>query len=157
MARPRGREASQHLGSLSRLACTLALRGGAGLNSCWPTYDFAAGVRFLCPTLVTRRTRNTPIAMPTTARTVVAEPDPRAVVAGGEVAALVTELVVELVSVELRDRVDSVVELVTSLFVDAELVAEVLAGDDVVVPDATAPPRPWLGPTTMKIEDELAR
>jgi hypothetical protein len=100
--------------------------------------------------------------MPTTARTAGPGPDQDSavvVVAGGKFATPVPEPAVELVSVELRDRVDPVAGLVTSLFVvDAELVTDALAEDDAaVVLDATVPPRPWLGPTTMKIEDELAR
>jgi len=84
-----------------------------------------------------------PIATPTTARNVVAESDHNV----GDVAVEVVVAIASLLVVELETGP------VTTDFVEAELVADVLAEDAVL--DATVPPRPWLGPTTMKIEEEL--
>jgi len=63
-------------------------------------------------------------------------------------------LLVELVTLEPRDRVVPVAGLETPAAADVELVADAVLAE-VVAFDAAVPTGPWLGPTTMKIEDAL--
>jgi hypothetical protein len=70
-------------------------------------------------------------------------------------AELVSTLVVELVMLELSDRVVPAPGLESPAGVDVELVADVVLAE--VVPFDAAVPPCWLGPTTMKIEDALPR